>query len=59
MAGAGHTDDEGYIYFAMAFSLFIELLNMRLRRKIEPVHLHGPTLAAAVEPSRQQRARDA
>ncbi|MCD9189446.1 MAG: TerC family protein [Pyrinomonadaceae bacterium] len=32
---------KGYIYFAMAFSVIVELLNMRLRRKAEPVHLHN------------------
>jgi predicted tellurium resistance membrane protein TerC len=31
---------KGYIYFAMAFSVFVELLNLRLRpRRVEPVHL--------------------
>ena len=30
---------KGYIYFAMAFSLSVELLNQRLRKKTEPVHL--------------------
>lgn len=29
----------GYIYFAMAFSLIVELLNMRVRKVSEPVHL--------------------
>jgi predicted tellurium resistance membrane protein TerC len=30
----------GYIYFAMAFSVFVEMLNLRLRKsKTEPVHL--------------------
>lgn len=34
---------KGYIYFAMAFSVFVELLNMRLRKaKTEPVKLHNP-----------------
>lgn len=33
---------KGYIYFAMAFSVMVEILNMRLRRKTEPVHLHSP-----------------
>ena len=33
---------KGYIYFAMAFSVLVEILNMRLRRKAEPVHLHNP-----------------
>jgi predicted tellurium resistance membrane protein TerC len=31
---------KGYIYFAMAFSVFVELLNLRVRAKVEPVHLH-------------------
>ena len=30
---------KGYIYFAMFFSLLVEMLNMRLRKKTEPVHL--------------------
>jgi predicted tellurium resistance membrane protein TerC len=33
---------KGYIYFAMAFSVMVEVLNMRLRRKSKPVHLHNP-----------------
>ena len=34
--------DKGYLYFAMAFSLVIELINMRMRKKREkPVQLHG------------------
>jgi predicted tellurium resistance membrane protein TerC len=32
---------KGYIYFAMAFSVFVELLNIRLRRKTQPVQLHN------------------
>ena len=31
---------KGYIYFAMAFSLGVELLNLRLRRRTAPVRLH-------------------
>jgi predicted tellurium resistance membrane protein TerC len=31
---------KGYIYFAMGFSVFVEMINLRLRRKTEPVHLH-------------------
>ena len=30
-----------YIYFAMAFSIGVELVNMRLRKSTEPVHLHN------------------
>ena len=31
---------KGYIYFAMGFSVFVELLNMRLRKRSSPVNLH-------------------
>ena len=35
-----------YIYFAMAFAVVMELINMRLRKTEKPVHLHNqPTLA--------------
>ena len=37
---------KGYIYFAMAFSVFVEVLNIRLRRN-RPVDLYGPTLEDA------------
>jgi predicted tellurium resistance membrane protein TerC len=34
---------KGYIYFAMGFSVFVEMLNLRLRKSdAEPVHLHEP-----------------
>jgi predicted tellurium resistance membrane protein TerC len=33
---------KGYIYFAMAFSVLVEILNLRLRKaKAAPVHLHN------------------
>jgi predicted tellurium resistance membrane protein TerC len=31
---------KGYVYFAMAFSVFVEVLNIALRRKSKPVKLH-------------------
>jgi predicted tellurium resistance membrane protein TerC len=31
---------KGYIYFAMGFSVFVEMINLRLRRSRKPVHLH-------------------
>jgi predicted tellurium resistance membrane protein TerC len=41
----GQHVDKGYIYFAMAFSLLVELLNMRLRRKsATPVVLHHSSM---------------
>ena len=34
---------KGYIYFAMAFSVFVEMLNLKLRRpRTAPVKLHTP-----------------
>ncbi len=34
---------KGYIYFAMAFSLFVEMLNLKLRKsETPPVKLHAP-----------------
>lgn len=36
---------KGYIYFAMAFSVMVEFLNLRLR-KSKPVELHKPYAAA-------------
>ena len=38
--GMGHHVPKGYIYFAMAFSLLVELLNMRYRKSRQPVALH-------------------
>jgi predicted tellurium resistance membrane protein TerC len=37
----GQHISKGYIYFAMGFSVFVEMLNLRLRRKVEPVHLRS------------------
>ena len=31
---------KGYIYFAMGFSVFVEMINLRVRAKSEPVQLH-------------------
>ncbi|HEY2912092.1 MAG TPA: TerC family protein [Candidatus Angelobacter sp.] len=33
---------KGYIYFAMGFSVFVEVINLRVRRVTVPVHLHEP-----------------
>ena len=38
--GLGQHISKGYIYFAMGFSVFVEMINIRVRRKGEPVHLH-------------------
>jgi len=39
--GFGQHIPKGYIYFAMGFSVFVEMINIRVRGKYEPVHLHG------------------
>jgi len=42
--GVGFEIPKGYIYFAMAFSISVEMLNIRLRKKsAKPVHLR-PTM---------------
>jgi len=38
--GFGRHIEKGYIYFAMGFSVFVEMVNIRIRRKGQPVHLH-------------------
>jgi len=39
--GVGQHVNKGYIYFAMAFSLLVEVLNIRVRRTTAaPLHLH-------------------
>ena len=40
-AGFEHEVPKGYVYFAMAFSVAVELLNIRMRKRAaQPVHLH-------------------
>jgi predicted tellurium resistance membrane protein TerC len=33
---------KGYIYFAMAFSVFVETINLRIRGRTKPVELRHP-----------------
>jgi predicted tellurium resistance membrane protein TerC len=40
--GLGHHIPKGYIYFAMGFSVFVEMINLRIRGRGVPVELHGP-----------------
>jgi predicted tellurium resistance membrane protein TerC len=40
--GFGQHIPKGYIYFAMGFSVFVEMLNLRMRKKTAPVHLREP-----------------
>jgi predicted tellurium resistance membrane protein TerC len=40
--GFGHDVPKGYVYFALAFSVAVEMLNLRLRKRSKPVRLHEP-----------------
>ena len=43
--GLGMHVPKGYIYFAMGFSVFVEMINMRVRKAGSPVKLHQPYTA--------------
>ena len=40
---------KGYLYFAIAFSLLVEFLNMRMRKRKKPVQLHNAVEEASAE----------
>ncbi|HXT70669.1 MAG TPA: TerC family protein [Vicinamibacterales bacterium] len=40
--GFGQHISKGYIYFAMGFSVFVEMINIRVRKRVAPVKLHQP-----------------
>jgi len=40
--GTGLHIPKGYVYFAMGFSVFVEMINLRLRGQGKPVELHQP-----------------
>jgi predicted tellurium resistance membrane protein TerC len=40
--GLGMHIPKGYIYFAMGFSVLVEVINLRVRSVAVPVHLHEP-----------------
>jgi predicted tellurium resistance membrane protein TerC len=40
--GLGQHIPKGYTYFAMAFAVAVEMLNLKVRGQPAPVHLHGP-----------------
>ena len=43
--GFDHHVPKGYVYFAMAFSFIVEMINIRMRaRAARPVDLHGPEM---------------
>ena len=40
LEGFGQHIRKGYIYFAMGFSVFVEMINLRVRARARPVQLH-------------------
>jgi predicted tellurium resistance membrane protein TerC len=48
--GLGHHIPKGYIYYAMGFSVFVEVLNLRARAKSKPIHLREPYVEEPVIP---------
>lgn len=46
---------KGYIYFAMAFSFGVELLNMRLRKQSNPVQLHEPKVEDLINDTEEKK----
>jgi predicted tellurium resistance membrane protein TerC len=50
LEGFDHHIPKGYVYFAMGFSVFVEMINLRVRRKAAPVHLRDAYVADAETP---------
>lgn len=50
---------KGYIYFAMAFALGVEILNMKIRKKSKPVELKQPESHEPKQEIRKQPNRNA
>ena len=48
--GLGQHIPKGYTYFAMAFAVIVEMLNLKVRGKAAPVHLHGPADGTIAQP---------
>ncbi len=42
--GSGQHIEKGYTYFAMAFAIAVEMVNLKLSRKGKPVQLHEPRM---------------
>ena len=49
LEGFDHHIPKGYVYFAMGFSVFVEMINLRVRRKASPVHLREAYVPAVPE----------
>ena len=51
--GMGQHIEKGYIYFAMGFSIFVEVLNLRVKAQKAPVHLRGRSLPDSDEATQE------
>jgi predicted tellurium resistance membrane protein TerC len=51
LEGFDHHIPKGYIYFAMGFSVFVEMINLRLRKVVRPVQLHDRYAEENAKPS--------
>lgn len=43
--GLGFHIPKGYTYFSMGFAVFVEMLNLKLRKRRAPIKLHKPALS--------------
>jgi predicted tellurium resistance membrane protein TerC len=55
MEGLDQHISKGYIYFAMGFSVFVEMLNLRIRSNTPPVRLHEPFIEAEEKSPRKAK----
>ncbi|MBI2073279.1 MAG: TerC family protein [Gemmatimonadetes bacterium] len=49
--GLGQHISKGYIYFAMGFSVFVEMLNLKMRARAAPVHLRDAYVGETAAPA--------
>ena len=55
LEGFDHHVPKGYIYFAMGFSVFVEMINLRLHKVTKPVQLHDRYAEEAAAPAANAR----
>ena len=48
--GMGQHIPRGYVYFAMGFSVFVEMLNIKAHARVKPVRLHSAVVAEEPTP---------
>ena len=51
LEGFDHHIPKGYVYFAMGFSVFVEMINLRVRRKTAPVQLRDQYVGETETPA--------